>query len=227
MYRNKSISNIAVEKTLKMWLRTCLLLVLMDSITSLTFYRVGIFSNCANLSSDELTKRHQDAQKYSSMLNLILEEDLKHPLESWYVIEKFTSDYYETLEQFVEEKIHGTIEYLSFDVCDDFERMTSLIVGLLLDAKYFTTTFSSTAEPMVFVVYTSLSNTMTSLVRDVFSSTPDVYVHYAEFDEGVNGTLSSPLLSYYTRDLLKTTVDSRLFEPPRGYEFSSNNREFE
>ena len=83
------------------------------------------------------------------------------------------------------------------------------MVELLLDAKYFTRISGSVAEPMIFMAYTSLTNAMTSFVRDVFSST-DVYVYYTNFDDGVDGTLSSSLLAYYTRNLLKTIDDFEL-----------------
>eukprot|EP00111_Clytia_hemisphaerica_P007712 TCONS_00022413-protein len=169
-----------------------LIFLLFDqSNAGLTFYQFGFFSLCQNNKIGNLTLREiEDARAYSQALEGVIKESINSNIE-------------QRLADFPDTNIHGSIKYQLYDVCDDFEKLTSLVIEILIDEKYgVMSPTKEIFEPLVFVVYTHLPARMTSFVRNSFSFTK-TYIHYLDFAELPDGTLSTSKFNVYAKSLLE------------------------
>ena len=104
-----------------LWLTVYLFVTQSDA--GLTFYEFGFFSLCQNNETSNLTSRQiEDARAYSQALESLINESINITIK-------------QRLEEFPGTDIHGSIEYQPFDVCDDFEKLTSLVIEILTDKK--------------------------------------------------------------------------------------------
>ena len=86
-----------------------------------TFYHVGLYSICSNKTAGNRTIRNNDAEIWDQLINMtiqksvnLLTQDLQTQSEDWWC----------------------KVEYRSFDVCDDFEKLQRLALDFLFGRDY-------------------------------------------------------------------------------------------
>ena len=108
-----------------------------------TFYHVGIFSICTNQTANQ-TIMHRDGKIFDKWLEFEVKNIMKFYRESWF-----------------------NVEYKSFNICDDFDKLKQIINTFLLGTEY-TLDYGNISYSNVVLIWTLIPEFMARYVTDMF-----------------------------------------------------------
>ena len=153
------------------------------------FRLIGIYSTCSSEGRLNRTQQNLDAEMYHDV-NKDITNDFARYFKGLY--KRFLT-------------ISITLTYVSYEVCNDNEKLTSVTAELLLDQKYeLQNPETEGNDTSVVFIFTHLPSTMSRFVYNAFSFT-NVPVHLFELVTRPDGSLHSNKFEEWTRNLIELT----------------------